>query len=355
MTHVYNEIPASRITPVARKFNPAEDRERNRFQLSAWFPAEFLDDMDYKYDIGTDRDYNDSAEFRAWDTTPSLGTRPGWKSESGELPVLSKEYLVTEFDQVKLRAAQRNQSFVDLLLPVIGKDVLRGRRAIERRFEFVRRDLLIDGEAQLRENGVQLDITTGRAASKSATAAVDWGTSATAECIEDERDMVDLQLDEEDMTPDQMVEMMNTVTYRKWRDSVQVREFFDTVRVVPEGALNRERVNQIRRDAELPAIVINDSRGINPDTGLVEKIIPDDKVLFLPDPDGEIESIGQTFYGVTPMALDPDVDIPLNEQPGALAYVARSIKPSNYSTVIEALGVSVLKDPGATAVLDTTP
>ena len=350
MANIYDLIAPVELTGVARLEQAAEDWEVNRLQLGQWFPNDFVPRIDFAYATGTDRTYSESAQFRAFDERPRLGTRPGITRIRGELPPISMEYVLTEYDQIQLMAIQNGgeAQLRELVEPVVTKDIIRGVAAIERRMEFVRRDMLVDGTADFNEGGMSLTLDTGRDAGRSSTVSTGWDVPATATPITDERAVVDTMIDEENIGPTDLIAMMNTVTWRAWKLCQEVEDQWDSVRV--RTHLNDDQANQIRRDNELPAVVINDSRAAHPETGVTERLIPDYKVLYLPR-----GAVGSTQYGIPAITNDPDVDIPFAQRPGPVAYLTREVKPSIVSTVVDALGLPLLKDPDATYALDVKP
>ncbi len=349
MANIFDLIEPAVTTGIARAAVADEDRLINQFQLGQWFAPELVADIDFSYATGTDRTYSEAASFRAFDTPPRLGSRPGTTRVRGELPPIAIEYMLKEYERIKLRNAGQDATLAELLLPVVTKDIVRGVDAIERRFEFFRRDLLVNGVAQLAEDGIELDMDVGRNPARASTAVNGWDDPVNGVPLTDEEAILDTMLDDENIGPDQLIAVMNSVTWRAWRSTEQVRNAYPSIR--PNTyRLTIADANELRSDNSLPDIQINDSRGENPLTGVVEKLIPDYMVLYLPR-----FVIGQTLYGVSAMADMQGIDIPLNRQPGVLAYLTQEIKPPITSTVVDGLGCPILKDPDATYAFTAKP
>ena len=348
MADVYTLIEPAVITGIARTAIADEDRLINSFQLSRWFPREFTYEIDYGYQTGNDRTFSESASFRAFDQPPRLGVRPGSTSVRGDLPPIGIEYLIREYDKIKLRTAGRQGDLAADLLPVVSADVVRGVQAVERRFEIFRRDLLIDGKAILSESGLELEMDVQRNPARASTALIGWDDPINATMITDERNIMNTMLRGENIGSAEFVAVMNSVTWQAWLQGDQTRALWDSVRVVPR--LTDSQGASVRSAHGLPPVVLNDSQMRNPLTGLTEFIIPDYKVLYLPN-----FRIGATMYSVPSMADDPDINLEYQERPGPLAYLTREIKPNNTSTVIDALGAPLLQDPDATYAFTAKP
>lgn len=348
--NVYDLIAPVETTGIARLAIADEERLVNQFMFGRWFPRELVDGIDFEYSTGTDRTYSDAAGFRAFDEPPRLGKRPGITRVRGELAPISIEYELSEYDKLQHRAVMGqggNQQLRDLLEPVVNKDIVRGVDAIERRLEFVRRDLLLNGTAVFTEGGMDLELDVERDPARSSTVATAWSNIA-ATVLDDEAAVMDTMEDDEDLGPENMWAMMNRATWRDWKDTTQVKGAIPTT--IAGGLVTDELGQQVRRDAELPDVLINNSRGKNPLTGTVEKLMPDGYVLYLPK-----FPVGETQYGVPAIADEPDIGLAYQERPGPVAYLTKSIKPLVTSTVIDALVMSLLRDPDATYSLDTSP
>lgn len=341
-------IPPSVVTGVARLQQAAEDWRVNEFQFGQWFPNVEVDGIDFEASGGTDRTYSESAHFRAFDTAPRLGTRPGITTVSGELPAISIEYEMGEFQKIKNRAAARNAQLAELIEPVVTKDIIRGVAAVERRMEFYRRDLLVNGRTTIADDGLRLDVDVERNPARMSNAAVGWTDTLNARPFNDEYGNLRVLEDEENLVATDFVAMMNSVTYRAWKDTDQVKKAIRDVRV--REIITNTEANEIRASLDLPPIQLNNSRGQNPNTGIVEKLVPDNVVIYLPR-----FGIGSTQYGVSAMADEADVDIAQDQRPGLLAYLTRNLKPLVTSTVIDGIGAPVLVDPDATYAFTTEP
>lgn len=348
MTDVYDLIPPVELTGVLRLQQAAEDWRVNEFQFGAWYPNQEVDGIEFESDGGTDRTYSESAHFRAFDVAPRLGTRPGIMRIKGELPAISIEYELSEYQKIKNRALNRAEtSLRDLIEPVVTKDIFRGVTAVERRMEFYRRDLLVFGATTIADRGLRLDVDVERNPARMSNAVVGW-SDVTATPLDDEYGNLQIMEDDENIGADQFIAMMNSVTYRNWKATDQVRNAIRDVRV--RSVITDDEAQEIRRGLDLPPIQLNNSRGQNPNTGVVERLMPDNVVLYLPR-----FGIGDTQYGVSAMADEQGIEIPFNQRPGVLAYLTREIKPLVTSTVIDGIGAPVLKDPDATYAFTTEP
>jgi hypothetical protein len=347
MADLYQALyPAAQLSAVARLMLADEDRASNQFQLAQWFPNTLVPAIRFKWTTGTSRTYTNATPFRAFQVPARILTRPGRSRRSGEMPPLSNELELLEFDEI----VQNSNSDPDLAEAIQG-DVFNNidlqLRSIENRLEIVRADALVNGTCVLAENGLSLTVDWLRDPTRASTVAIPWATSATAVPLTNEQTVIDFMTDNEGMGPNDMVAMMNRVTYGRWRNTAQVQASFPSFRLITQP-LTPAQANQVRMDNDLPAIVINDSRTNNAD-GTNRKLIPDGKVVYLPR--GRV--VGQTQWGITAVSTQAEVNLLQDNRPGPVVYQTRQLNPFVLSTVCDAIGFPVFVDTDSTYVLTT--
>lgn len=346
MANIYDVIDPAELTQVARLILADEDRIANQFRLERWFPANLVDTITFEWGTGTTRTYTDAAPFRSFSVGPRFGTRPGRMETSGQMPPISIAYLLTELDLLKNRElAGGGPAARATLEGDIFADVERGIKAIENRMEIVRADLLVNGSSTLSENGIQLTLDAGRLAGRATSVGTVWSTSATATPMNDEETVLDTLQDEEGLGPQDLVVVTNRATWREYKATTQVKTAYPTFRVL--DTISVAAANEVRQDNDFPEVVVYDAQVTGYD-GVSRKVIPDGKWLFLP----RSMPIGDTQYGV-PASADADgVNLDVDQRPGPVAYMTEEIgPPMSVKTVVDALGVPVLKDPNATYAL----
>lgn len=342
MADIFQEFysPAE-LTAVAREMLAAEDFADNQFRLAQWFPIVQVDDVEFKWKMGTTRDFTAAAPFRNFDVAAHIGTRPGRKTKSGEMPPISMEYPLTEYDAKMLQQlAKSGPNAREVIEGDVFDDIFKGLKALEARMEIARADALVDGTTTVTEKGISLTANWGRT-SRSATVATPWSTSATATPMNDEESALDVLNDNEGLGPQDLVTVMNRATWREYKATTQFRNAFPSFRVMDR--LSMAAVNEVRADNDFPELVIYNAQ-VRQYNGSTRFVIPNDKVLILPR-----GAIGQTQYGIPPSAIDPRIET--NDEGGPVSYQTVTANPYQLSTVIDGLGFPVFMDTQATYVL----
>jgi hypothetical protein len=345
MVDIFNElIPANELTDIARLMVADEDYPQNQFLLNRWFPAISVDEISFKWKLGTTRTYTAAAPFRNFDVPAHIGTRPGRASRSGEMPPISMEYPLTELDALKLRDLRRTAGGREVVEGDVFNDILKGINAIRARFELVMSDSLVTGVATLTEKGISLSADWKRAAGRASTVAIAWAANpATAVPMTNEEAILTTLQDEENLAPGDLYAVMNRTTWRAYKNTTQVKSAFPSFRVL--DTLSVAAANRVRQDNDFPEVIVYHAK-VTDYSGSNRLVIPDGKVLYLPK-----GPVGQTQYGIPVAAMDPRIELTENNMPGPVAYQTLAVNPYQLSTVVDALGFPVFTDPNATYCL----
>lgn len=345
----YDLIDPVELTGVARQVVADEDQEMNTFQLRRWFPAVNVDSIEFEWDAGTTRSYTDSMPFRTWTTEAPLGNRPGRIRKSGEMPPLSLKFMLTELDRIRQRQALRGGGLAaDAVQGDVFGDIERGIKAMLNRMEIAAADAVVNGSTVLAENGLALTVDFGRDAAREDTVANAWSSAGTATPLSDEAAVVEVMEDNEGLSADDLVAVMNRDTWKDWKAADQVRNSLNTVRVLDDIPISG--VNEIRRGQELPDVALYNAKTNGVD-GTNRKIIPDGMVVYLP----KNAPVGQTQFGVPAVADEPEVALEADQRPGPVAYMMRQLDPLIVYTVVDAIGFPVFGDVDRTYALDVAP
>ena len=348
MPNFYTDIPAAELTAAARLLLADEEYPRNQASLRRWFPDEFNPTIRYRFNTGTTRTYTAAAPFRAWDTPSPIGTRPGRGRVEGDLPPISMQFTLRELDLAEQNAmAAGGSEFAEMIRGDVYDDIESGIRAIQNRQELVCRDFLQLGLATVAERGVAQTINPQRAAGNASTVGIGWDVPATAVPMTNERAVMTV-MKGYGYGPGDLVAIMNETTWLAWLATDQIRQTYDSTRVLP--FLNEEQGRQVRREQRLPDAVVID-RTIVPYNGSAQQLIPDYFVLYVP----ANEPVGSTQWGQPVMASDPRLKIERDDRPGPLAYMTSSDEPYGIQTHIQAIGVPVMENPDSTYALDVKP
>ncbi len=337
---LYNQfVTPAELTGYARA--ALADRPENQFHLLEILPAQPVNDLNYRFQRGTDAGLLQAAAFRAFDAEPDFGKRDGLARVSGELPAIGQQYILGEYDQLKLRNAE--QEARDLLL----NDAVRIARQIETRFEFARGQALVEGKVTLAENGVFAEVDFGRKAEHSVAPATLWSNHATSTPVDDLQAWRDVYVATNGAAPG-----------RIWTSTAVRNHLLRNAQIIgmvySQGTVNTTMVtvtmmNQVLVDFGLPAIEVYDAQAINT-AGASARIIPADKVLFLP-PAGV--PLGSTLWGTTLEAQEAEYGIAATDQPGVVVGAFKQkTTPIRVYTIGSAIGLPILGNPNATLVAD---
>lgn len=346
--NIYDLIDPSELTGIAREMIADEDRPQNQFILGQFFPNVTTDDIFFEFDKGPTRTYTDSMTYRAWTTEAPIGSRPGLVTARGEIPPLSKKYPLTELDRIRQRAQRRGQSLADAALDDILDDVASGVRAARARMERARAEIIDTGSLVLSENGLEITVDFGRAAGRESSAGTAWTDTANATALDDESGIVDTLSDEEGLDPDNVVAICNRATMRLMKANAQYTGFYPTVREL--DSVPRAAIDEIREANDLPPLIVYNASAAD-HTGSTSLLVPEGKIWYVP----RNNIVGETVWGVPAVAEEPSMNLELDERPGLVAYLLQSFDPLMVWTMVEGVGLPILKDPNATYSFDTTP
>ncbi|GAA1138405.1 major capsid protein [Nocardioides aquiterrae] len=321
------------------------DFEQNQFTLARFLPSRNIDDLDYRFTAGGEG-LVDAATFRVYDAPSPFGTRKGVQRVSGELPPISRQLRLNEYDRLRLRAAGD-----DAILNAIYADARRLARQIAARMEMARGEALYKGKIVLSENGVVATVDFGRAAGHTVTAGTAWTDTATSTPITNLVSWVDTYVAANGEKPG--VALVSTRIARLMQRNAEV------INAVAGAAAERTRVtaeelNALLQSEGLPPIEVYDAQ-VNVG-GSATRIIPDDRVVLAPAPgdpnDPESTDLGATLWGTTAEALEDEYAIESPDQPGIVAGTYKSPDPVAVFTKASAIGLPVMANPNLTFAAD---
>lgn len=334
---IYDLITPAELTGYARA--ALADRPINALQLSNILPHRQVNDLNYRFTRGGGG-LAAAASFRAYDAEPRFGKREGIARVSGELPAIGQQYVLGEYDSLRLRNA--NEEIRNLLL----RDAARIARAIDTRFEFARGQALEEGKVVLNEDGVIATVDFGRSAAHSVAPSVLWSNLASSTPIDDMQAWRDVYVDTNGQPPGVTQVSQRIVNYLV--RNAQVRSM-----VLPVGStvtqVRRSDLDAVLTDFGLPPLRVFDARAID-QAGVSRRVINDDKLLFLPSDGTEL---GATLWGTTLEAQEPQYGIAPADHPGVVVGAFKqSTTPIRVFTIGSAIGIPILGDPDLSFVAD---
>lgn len=326
-------IDPAELTGYAR--DALADAQANQFTLSRFLPNNAIDDLEYRFTSGGGG-LIEAATFRNYDTPAPFGKRAGTQRVTGELPPISRQLRLSEFDRLRIRRAGNDQ-----VVQAIFDDAETLVRQISARMELARGEALSSGKVVINENGVVATADFGRASSHTVTAATPWTTTATATALSDYVSWVDTYVATNGRKPG--VSVTSTRVLRLMQRNAEI------INAVTGSAAGRSRVNtselnELLESEGLPPVEAYDAQvTVN---GTARRVIADDKFVMLPEPgssnDPGSTELGATLWGTTSESLEPEYGIEDSEQPGIVAGSYKSNSPVALYTLASGIGLPVL-------------
>ncbi|WP_432845982.1 major capsid protein [Amycolatopsis sp. CA-161197] len=315
------------------------DLQVNQFTLSQYLPNQMVDDLDFRLARGG-AGLVEAGEFRSYDAESPIGSRPGIARISGELPPLSRKIRQGEYDRLRQRKLDGSirQAILD--------DALAMTRALSARMELARGDALVNGSVTINENGLAgFVVDFGRKAGHSVTAGTLWSNVASATPVTDMMSWRDTYVATNGSEPGVAVTSRRVVAYL-----MQNQQFRN---LVFPGANQPSLVTQqMLQDAlaayGLPPIEVYDAQvSVNK---TAQRVIPDDRFLFLPPKDGATQ-LGRTMWGTTAESLETEFGL-AGSEPGMVAGAYTEKDPVALWTKAAAIGLPVMANPDLSFVAD---
>lgn len=310
-------IEPAELTGYARESLNAYEARKGT--LARWLPNREVLSTFVKFVAGS-AGLVEEARYRAYDAEPEVGRKPSGKRVTIELPAVSQEIPVTEYQQLMARGMSDEALRAEIL-----KTTDQVVAAISDRVERTRGVVLNTGKATVAQSNFMMDDDFGRNAALTITAPALWSVAGT-DALGQLQTWLDLYVQHAGVEPGAIV-MSNRALRALGATTGMATQLIN-------GATRPatiQEVNATVQGAGLPEIYPFNRRT---SAGLV---LPDTQVLFLPAPvdpnDGESE-LGATFWGETLTSLDADFNIEPGETPGVVAGVYKNPKPPMIAEVI---------------------
>lgn len=305
-----------------------QEYEQAKGTLARWLPYQETSDIVARFVAGQNG-LVEEARYRAYDAEPEIGRGAPSKRITIELPAVSQNIPVSEYQQLRTRNASDEMMRTHIL-----RTTQRVVWAICDRTERTRGVVLATGKATVNQSNFGMNDDFGRAAGHTFTAPALWST-AGADRLAHIQTAFDLYVAANGVPPGAMVG--STRVFRALQAGTQFATQLGNGASRPALA---SEVNGVIEGAGMPAFYTYDRRT---SAGLV---LPDNVLLFLPapvDPNSGESELGATFWGTTLTSTDPDYAIEPAEQPGIVAGVYRGEKPPMIAEVVgDAIALPVL-------------
>lgn len=311
------------------------DQPINRFRLRSWLPDVNISDLDYRFTSGG-QGLTEAATFRTYDTPSPFGARQGAQQVTGQLPPISRQIRLGEYERLRMRQAAN-----DAVVEAIYNDAENMVRAVAARMELARGQALVTGTVVINENGVQATADFGRDSGNTVTAATLWSTVATATVLSDLITWSDAYLTLNGVRPAAI--LTSTAVARLMQRNAEV------IDAIAGNQTGRTRVtaaelNDLLQSEGLPAVETYDAQVTV--AGTTTRIVGANQLLLLPSPGSPDDSdLGATLWGTTAESMEPGYAMEAGEEPGIVAGVYKSDNPVALYTNAAGIGLPVLANP----------
>nr|WP_240145087.1 major capsid protein [Enterococcus hirae] len=279
----------------------------------------------------------DAAKFRAYDAEPEIGTRPSGKRVTLELPAVSQDIPVSEYEQLRQRSGAVSDAEALVTIQNTTDAVV---QAVSDAVERLRGIVLATGKATISQDNFQQEDDFGRPAAHQLVATGAFWADKNVSRLDYLQLLSDVYTDTTGETPGSLV-----MSLRVFRAMAAGSEF--QTQLVNGGARQptQAEVNAIVTGAGLPEITLYNRRVSY--NGTRTNVLPDDTLLMLPTPvapdDFAGTDLGATFWGRTLTSTDADWGIADLDRPGIVTGVWKNDRPP--------MGLQVLSDAIALPVL----
>lgn len=319
--------------------------EAKRGTLARWLPNRFIEDVVARFLAG-ETGLVDIAKFRAYDAEPEMGKRPQGKRVTIELPALGQNIPVTEYEQLRARSGSVTDEQALKTVLATTRTVV---QSVADAIEYMRGVVLTTGKATITQDNYISDDDFARPAGHTVVAPALWSVPGT-DGLGQLEGWTDVYRTSTGGDPGAI--LMSTRALRAFGSLTQ-----NATQLANGGSrrATRAEVQAIVEGAGLPPIYLYDRRVSV--SGVSTKVIPDDRVMLLPEPvdpdDWMGTELGSTIWGRTLTASDPNWEIEEGEQAGIVAGVYKNPKPPMGLEVIsDAIGLPVLANGQLSLVAD---
>lgn len=322
----------TQLTAVARD---AFDALYGTFTTAGLFPVSETYDISYSFGVG-ESILPAAAKFRSFNTESDVANVGTGETRAGKLPPISRRLHVDEHQQLSMYAAgdeligQKFEDYAELIA-----------RAIAQRIVLAAAEAIETGKVTIAERKLSVEVDFGRKAGLNANAGTAWSTIATADPISDLEALRAVY----GRAIGRVVISRQAMTYLQTNTNI-IKMVLQRGTDLP-SRVSQADVQSVFSAYGLGQLVVNEEvlMGTN---GVERNLFTADKVILLPAGG----SVGRALLGVTAESIRQDVGIAATEQPGVFAGAIESDDPSGYDVLVSALGLPVLSDANAVAVLD---
>ncbi|QSE94191.1 major capsid protein [Rhodococcus pseudokoreensis] len=295
-------------------------------------PDLVVDDVDFRANI-TERGLKRMAKFRTWDVEAPQSKRKGIKRISGELPPISEKRRLGEYDRLRLRKADT------AIINLIQDDAVELADALRTRLIVAKAQALTTAKVNLAEDGLEIEVDFGRNAGHTVVAGTVW--SGAGDPIGDQESWFSTFRVSNSGNP------IRAITSQRVMSNLMKNAAIRAYCLPPgstQGIVTREQVNALFTSFGHPAFEIFDAQ-VEDFDGDPLRLIPDDSVLYT-----GASKIGETLWGTTAEAIEPDYGIDASEAPGIVVGSYIDNDPVGRWTKASGVGLPILGNANATMI-----
>lgn len=313
--------------------------------LESILPARQVDDLEFELE-NLDAPTVQVARYRAWDTAPPLGKRPGFAVIRGEIAPMGLSMRLNEKELARFLRLRNAQPSVDGGRDIYD-DAANTALACLARYELARADLLLDGKVTIDENGFTTEADFGVPGSHLVTPATAWTDHTNSVPATDLVSAEALyRTDNGGQNPDGW--LASDAAIADLALNAQLRGLVaNQVGGGVPGILNPDQINTALRLIGVKAPIVPFNGQIPDLTGTIGPTLPVRKVIAVR------QGMGETLFGTSPSAqtLVGQNLLKAERAPGIVSFAVEGILPAGIVTTSEAVGLPILRDPKALFVL----
>jgi hypothetical protein len=309
--------------------------------LSLLFPVEYKDSN--TYDFAEIVQKNRTAKYRSYDGSVHVSARDAGSQKRVPLAPLSSSIGIGEYERLQLEFARTGGTYTQALATAIYNDGENLTREILNRLELAWGDVLTDGKLTIDENGFASEADYGMPANHAVTpAAAAWTDTTNSKPLTDMLAWSDVWNATNGTRPASLL-----TSLRQLRLLQKNKEVIDAVHGATQGRtrVTVTELNDLLAAESLPTVLEPYDAQLSVDD-INTRVIPDDKVIFLP---ADLSTLGSTVFGLSATALEllnsGKADFSFEDVPGIVGVVIKEDSvPFRQMTYVDAVGQPILKD-----------
>jgi hypothetical protein len=315
--------------------------------LSNLFPTRNV--MSNSIDFAEIVQTNRTARYRSYDGRLHVSERDLGSEKRVKLAPLSSSLSMGEYERLQLAFAQTGGTNQQSLANAVYNDAQTLTGEVLNRIEQAWGDVLVDGKFSPNEEGFQGESDYGLPAEHSVSAGTTWATIATAPALTNIQAWVDVYVATNGFAPGYMLTSLK-VTRLLQRNTEVISAAYGAT--AGRTSTRREDLNNLLSDEGLPQLLDPYDGRVDVD-GTDTRVIPDDKVIFLPP---NIADLGYLAMGISATALElvnsNQSDLSFEDAPGIVGVVEKAGPPYRQYTFVDAVGQPVLTNAKRLMVAD---